>query len=83
MWIQFFDFTQLAKLGIWDQRRFLDQIRKREFALVLLSFDTATDVLSYRNIVTPEMLDAIRTSYVLDGRIWSYYVYVPRTGSAD
>ena len=79
MWIQFYDFTQLAKLGVWDQTPFLDQIGRHQFALIVLTFDVSTDVLSYRNIVTPEMLDAIRASYMLDKQMWLYYVYVPRT----
>ena len=83
MWIQFFDFTQLARLGLWDQSPFQDQIRTHQFALLLLKFDTATDVLSYRNIVTPEMLDAIRQSYVLEKQIWLYYVYVPRAAPTN
>ena len=81
MWIQFFDFTQLAKSGVWNQTPFLDQIKSHQFALILLTFDSSTDVLSYRNIITPEMLDALRSSYVLDKQMWLYYVYVPRTAS--
>jgi hypothetical protein len=78
-WIQINAFTQLAQLGLWDPSPFLAQIRNRQFALILLKFDVTTDVLAYRNIVTPEMLDAIRSSYVLDKQMWLYYVYVPRT----
>jgi hypothetical protein len=80
MWIQFQPFTQLAKNGVWDQTEFVEQIRSRQFALMLLQFDTATDVRSYRpSIMTAEMLDAMRESYVLEKQIWLYYVYVPRT----
>jgi len=79
MWIQFQPFTQLAKAGVWDQTPFLEQIRQRRFALALLQFDVATDVLAYRpSLMTAEMLDAIRQSYVLEQQIWLYYVYVPR-----
>ena len=78
MWIQFFAFTQLARLGLWDQSPFIEQIRGRQFALLLFQFDSATDVLSYRDNVTAEMLEAIRENYVLEKRIWFYYVYVPR-----
>ena len=78
MWIQFFAFTQLARLGLWDQSPFIEQIRSRQFALLLFQFDSATDVLSYRDNVTAEMLEAIRENYVLERRIWFYYVYVPR-----
>ena len=78
MWIQFYDFTQFAKLGAWDQTPFLEQIRSHQFALIVLTFDVSTDVLSYRNIVTAEMLDAIRANYMLDKQMWFYYVYVPR-----
>ena len=81
MWIQFFDFTQLAKLGVWNQTPFLDQIGSHQFALIILSFDISTDVLSYRGILTPGMLDALRSNYVLDKQMWLYYVYIPRTAS--
>jgi len=40
MWIQFFDFTQLAKSGVWNQTPFLDQIKSHQFALILLTFDS-------------------------------------------
>jgi hypothetical protein len=78
MWIQFLDFALLHRFGFWDQTPFLEEIRNRKFALVLLKFDTATDVLSYRSVVTPEMLDALRANYVLERQIWLYYVYRPR-----
>jgi len=84
MWIQFQPFTQLAKGGVWDQTPFLDQIRQRQFALVLLQFDVATDVFAYRpSLMTAEMLDAIRQSYVLEKQIWLYYVYVPRAAPTN
>jgi hypothetical protein len=79
MWIQFHDFTQLAQAGRWNQTPFLEQIRDHQFALLLLKFDAATDVIAQgSSLVTPEMLDAIRASYVREKRIWFYHVYVPR-----
>jgi hypothetical protein len=83
MWIQFLDFALLTRFGFWDQAPFVNQIRSHQFALLLLKFDAATDVLSYRNIVTPEVLEAIRSSYVLDKQIWLYYVYVPRAAPTE
>ncbi len=78
MWIQFQPFTQLAKAGVWDQSAFLDQIRSRRFALVLLKFDVTGDVLTNQpNLMTAEMVEAIRQSYVLEQRLWLYNVYVP------
>jgi len=78
MWIQFQPFTQLAKAGVWDPSPFLAQIRNHQFALILLTSEATHDDPVYLNKVSAEMLDAIRSSYVLDQQMWLYYVYVPR-----
>jgi len=78
MWIQFQPFAQLAKAGVWDPSPFLAEIRNRQFALILLTSDTTSGDTVYLNKVSAEMLDAIRSSYVLDKQMWLYYVYVPR-----
>ncbi len=79
MWIQIQPFTQLALAGKWDQTPFLNQIRSHQFDLILLQFDIQDDVLAQRpSLMTPEMIDAIRSSYVLEQKLWFYNVYVPR-----
>jgi hypothetical protein len=84
MWIQFQPFRELARDGRWDQTEFLNQIRNRQFALVLLQFDLEQDSLtSHLGRMTPEMLKVIEQSYVLEKRIWQYYVYVPRSASVN
>jgi len=70
----------LSRFGIWDQTPFLNQIRNQRFALVLLKFDISRDVSS-RNIVTAEMVEALRANYALEEKMWLYYVYVPRLAS--
>ncbi len=60
-----------------------DLVRRHEFALVLLSFGVATDVASHRNIVTPEILEAIRSGSTLEEQIGAYTIYMRRTESAD
>lgn len=84
MWIQFQPFRELARDGRWDQSDFLNQIRNRQFALVLLQFDLGQDSLaSHLGRMTPEMLEAINQSYALKEQIWQYYVYTPRPASAN
>jgi len=81
LWIQFSDFTLFAYDSVWDQTPFLNQIRDRQFALILLKFNI--EGAAPRSILTPEMVDAIRSSYILDNQMWLYYVYVPRSAPAN
>ena len=49
-------FTQLAKRGIWDQSLIIDDIEKKRFSLILLSYG--------RRRWTNEMLEAIKGNYI-------------------
>ncbi len=84
MWIQFQPFRELARDGRWDQTEFLNQIYNRQFALILLQFDLGSDARASRlGRMTPEMLEALAQSYVLEKQIWLYYVYTPPPAPAN
>uniref|UniRef100_A0A7C4THN1 Glycosyltransferase RgtA/B/C/D-like domain-containing protein n=1 Tax=candidate division WOR-3 bacterium TaxID=2052148 RepID=A0A7C4THN1_UNCW3 len=72
---QFFEFTQLANQKIWNQTEFVRDIKNRQFALIILSFDVNCFVDEER--LTPEMAEAIRGNYYVVDKIGDYYLYKP------
>lgn len=68
--------AQLSMLGRWDARPLLDDIQRREFALVFLRFDLMDE--GYKSDrFTPEVLEALRAHYRPDERIGPYRLYRP------
>lgn len=78
--INTFMVAQLATVGTWDAGPFLDDIRRKEFALVFLDFDLMREHYSGDRF-TPEMLKALREHYRPDGRIGAYRLYRPAGAS--
>jgi len=78
IFLQPFEFTQLAEEGRWDQRPLLAAIRSGQFSLVVLRFPAGQDPGWHRERFTPQMLEAIRERYRLQQVIGTYFVYVPK-----
>lgn len=55
-----FDFTVLAKNGMWDQQPFLDMLDQREFGLIII-YDPSGSLVRQR--WTKQMLDHIKLNY--------------------
>jgi trehalose/maltose transport system permease protein len=78
IYLQPFEFTQLAREGVWDQAPLLRDIEERRFSLILIFAPPRTDLPSER--WTPEMLARIREYYTLVETIGNRQVYRPRPG---
>ncbi len=78
--LQPFIMSELARQKKWDQARFLGDLERRRFALIVTNFDAATGDAT--DVYTPEMLRMIRLHYreaerIESGRTWRYYLYRP------
>lgn len=78
IYIQPFEFTQLAEQGEWDQRPLLDDIRHHRFVAVVLRFRLGTDPSWHAQRYTKEMLAAFAEAYRLDATFGSYFIYRPK-----
>jgi hypothetical protein len=66
--LQPFELSQLSYGGLWDQQPLLTSIRQHRYAVILVyETDQTPSAEEYR--WTPEMLAAIRQSYLIDARI--------------
>jgi hypothetical protein len=79
-----FIMSELARQGKWNSDPFVKDLRRGRFAVIVTNHEVASG--TFTDAYTPEMLDAIRSSYTLvrrieSGRLWKYYVYKPRTAS--
>ena len=70
-----FEFTQLANQKIWNQTRFINDIKNKRFTLIILSFDLNCQVDEER--LTPEMAEAIKENYSANQKIDEYFLYQP------
>jgi len=75
IYIQPFEFSELAREGKWDQRPFVRSIRKGEFRVILISGSPSLE----RQRWTPWMRHAIRSKYELTGEVADTKVYKPRS----
>jgi 4-amino-4-deoxy-L-arabinose transferase-like glycosyltransferase len=73
-----FEFTQLANQKIWNQDKFLKDIKNKRFSLLLLSFDI--HYFFDRERLTPEMIENIKENYYIDNKIGDYFIYKPVLG---
>ncbi|MCX7049320.1 MAG: hypothetical protein NTX50_28020 [Candidatus Sumerlaeota bacterium] len=83
-----FQFTQLARLGKWNDSAIVEKINRREFGLVLLTKNLMefpepskdhTGALTESPYFTPGMLRAIAAHYQTKRMIAQYYIMVPRS----
>ncbi len=76
-----FTMTALAPDGGWDQSAFVQRLREGRFPLVILAGDAFDPTHPLRaDILTPQMLDALKAGYTLLFRD-VYFTYAPRPKS--
>lgn len=86
IWLQPFEFTQMALSGRWDQTPVVEVLRRGEVAVVALQFDPWD--ARHRDPggawrwgrFTDEMVAAIRAAYRIERRIEGTYLLVPKAG---
>ena len=78
IYLQPFEFTQLAEQGMWDQGPLLADIRRGAFHAVVLRFRLDRDPSWRRQRINQPMIDALRAAYRLETLFGDYYIYVPR-----
>ena len=79
-----FVLTQLVREGKWDQNPLIESIQSKKYNSVLLQFNLEDERWD-RERFTPEMVEALKSSYALDRKIVrygsgivSYYLYSPK-----
>ena len=77
IYIQPFEFSQLAREGRWDQRPLLEAIDRREFPAILIWEPPYAPGVA-RERWTPQMLRAIEANYEPAGRHAETVVYRPK-----
>jgi hypothetical protein len=76
LYIQPFEVTQLANVGIWDQTDLLTDIRNREFPIILVYHYAWHDL--YKERWTPEMISTIMEHYAATDFLAQTVVFRPR-----
>jgi hypothetical protein len=77
IYVQPFEFTQLAEQNVFDQRPLLDALSARRFAAVVLRWRLGDDPGFHIQRVNRPMIAAIQEAYRLDASYGSYYIYRP------
>jgi 4-amino-4-deoxy-L-arabinose transferase-like glycosyltransferase len=75
IYIQPFEFKMMGQAGLWDQQPFVEQIKRKEFALILLYEASNWDSLHGR--WTDEQLNAIYANYARGPRLADTIIYIP------
>lgn len=70
-----FEFTQLANQKLWNQDKFVNDIKNKRFSLLVFSFNI--DCFFDKERLTPEMVDAIKENYHIERIIGDYFLYKP------
>lgn len=79
LYLQPFEFSQLAAQGDWDQGPLLEDVRRGHFAAVVLRFRLGDDPLWRRERVNDALIDSLIEAYRLDAVFGDYYLYRPAT----
>jgi hypothetical protein len=75
LYIQPFEVTQLAGAGLWDQTSLVEDIREKEFPLILIH--RFPEYAAHKERWTPEMLFAVQRAYVPADSLANTLVYRP------
>jgi hypothetical protein len=78
IYVQPFEFTQLAEQGEWDQQPLLDDIRNQRFSIVVLRFPLDGDPSWHAQRVNQPMQEAVARAYRPAAAYGDYFIYVPR-----
>jgi len=76
--------AHLADAGRWDQTPYVESVKRKAVAGLVLRYDldttTRREIVIRRRFYTQEMLDAFRENYVLRARYGLYRIYEPKRG---
>lgn len=73
-----FDFSQMARKGLWDQSRIVGDIERQSFGLIVIQRASAYII---HERWTDEMRQALNMHYVESGSSLWAHVYRPRTAA--
>ncbi|HEX2323781.1 MAG TPA: hypothetical protein VHQ00_00205, partial [Chloroflexota bacterium] len=75
IYLQPFEFSQLALQGVWDQGPLLADVRRGHFRAVVLRFRLEEDPSWRGERINPALLGALREHYELDAEFGDYFIY--------
>jgi hypothetical protein len=75
IYLQPFEFSQLALQGVWDQGPLLADVRRGHFRAVVLRFRLEDDPSWRGERINPALLGALREHYELDAEFGDYFIY--------
>lgn len=78
IYLQPFEFTQLAEQGDWNQTQLLEDVRQRRFGVVVLRFRLGEDPTWHGERINAPLRQALEAAYRLDAVYGNYFVYRPR-----
>jgi hypothetical protein len=81
LYLQPFEFSQLAAQGAWDQEPLLAEVRRGAFAVVVLRFRLGDDPLWRRERVNDALIAVLQEAYTLDAVYGDYYLYRPKAAA--
>lgn len=70
--------SRLARKGAWDERPFVEDLRRGRFRLIVLNGDVEGSYAGGGDAFTPAMSAAVREAYRLAERIEFVHLYVPK-----
>jgi hypothetical protein len=82
IYLQPFEFSQLAAQGQWDEGPLLEEVRRGAFGVVVLRFRLGDDPFWRRERVNDPLIAALQEAYVLDAVFGDYYLYRYRPETA-
>jgi hypothetical protein len=77
IYVQPFEFTQLAEQGVWDQRPLVEAIRRRHFVAVVLRFRLGDAPGFHAERIDAPLIAALKEAYRLDASYGTYFIYRP------
>ena len=78
--VQLFHFSNLSRIGLWDQTELLRDVEAKRFAWVISEFDLRSNPRSSSDVerFTPELVEVIRKNYSLREEVAPYFVFQPK-----
>jgi hypothetical protein len=77
IYVQSFEFTQIAEEGGWSLEPLLEDVRARRFVAVVLRFRLGSDPTWHRERVNNRLIAALSSAYALEAAYGDYFIYRP------
>ena len=77
IYLQPFEFSQLAEQGDWDQMQLLEDVRQRRFGVVVLRFRLGDEPTWHGERINAPLRQALEAGYRLEANYGDYFVYRP------